>query len=549
MSAAITRNAPSKFLARLVGWLVPITSGLAVAQYPDTSWTSSASGNWRDPSWSSGMPQYLDAGITNDGSKVVVFDASTYQAYTNAPNFGIDLSGNSGTTNTVIFDFPDSGAIIEMPYGFTVGPNGILENRGATIEIGPVGSAAVSGSVVQSAGAFDCLANIPLSVSNFGTFDQVGGTNTIPWISCSSYGEYKLSGGMLTCTNRVELGAENEGGEFSQSGGTLIVPSIVMPGVYATANQGDGAFRLSGGTVEAGGIFIGDSASYGQSGGIINVSNLNLQGSSGAIADDPNPVYANYELSRGVLSSASESMDLGLFSQDGGTNIVTGSLSLSGGVYYGPSSLYGSQYNFNSGELIATNITVGGISSFHCEGGVNSGQICNPGVLSLAGALTLGNNSQRLGALTIAPGPYTFLPAISLGSHSVLNFAESSSQMWDTNATLNIVGWNAGSSHLLFGTNSLGLTTAQLAQIQFTNPIGLPSGNYSAVILSNGEVVPNVPFLFGSASRSGLILTWSGAFHLQTSTDPRGPYSTITNATSPYTNNLAGDWRFFRLNQ
>jgi hypothetical protein len=549
MSTAITRKAPSKFLARLVGWLVLITSGLAVAQYPDTSWTSSVSGNWRDPSWSSGMPQHSDASITNEGSKIVVFDASTYQAYTNAPNFGLNLSGNGGTTNTVIFDFPVSTAIIDMPYGLTVGANGIVENRGATIEVGPVSSAAVSGAVFQSAGAFDCLADFPLLVSDFGTFSQSGGTNVISWLSCSSYGTYYLSGGMLTCTDRVELGAMNEGGEFSQSGGTLIVPSIVMPGLYSTENQGDGVFRLNGGTVDAGSISVGDSSSYGQSGGIMNVSKISLLGSSAAIADHENPVYANGELSGGVLSSASESMNLANFSQDGGTNIVAGSLSLAGGVYFGPGSLYGSCYYFNSGELIASNIAVGGISSFHCEGGSNSWQIRNPGLFTLAGALTLGNNSQRLGALTISPGPYTFLPSINLGNHSVLNFADSSAQMWDTNAALTIVGWNAGSSHLFFGTNNLGLTTAQLAQIQFANPIGLPSRNYSGAILSNGEVVPNAAFIFANSSESGLILTWPGLFNLQTSTDPRGPYSTISNATSPYTNNLAGDRKFFRLAQ
>jgi hypothetical protein len=104
---------------------------------------------------------------------------------------------------------------------------------------------------------------------------------------------------------------------------------------------------------------------------------------------------------------------------------------------------------------------------------------------------------------------------------------------------------------LFFGNSGSGLTQAQLLQIQFSNPAGFPAGLYPAQLLASGEVVPAPrPVLLSSGNRSGFILNWGGGFVLQSATNVQGPYSDVTNATSPYTiPGLQLPRQFFRLRQ
>ncbi len=79
---------------------------------------------------------------------------------------------------------------------------------------------------------------------------------------------------------------------------------------------------------------------------------------------------------------------------------------------------------------------------------------------------------------------------------TTVRFRQSAALPWDTNAILGVVGWKGvstngwGSHALYFGNNAGGLTPQQLTQIIFSNPGGLPPGNYLERILDTGEVVP-----------------------------------------------------------
>jgi hypothetical protein len=60
-----------------------------------------------------------------------------------------------------------------------------------------------------------------------------------------------------------------------------------------------------------------------------------------------------------------------------------------------------------------------------------------------------------------------------------------------------------------------------------------------------GTVAPTIG---ASVSGTNLVLTWSGAFTLQSATNVAGPYGPVPGATSPHTNSLTSDpQRFFRL--
>src|SRR5262249_40964183 len=69
-----------------------------------------------------------------------------------------------------------------------------------------------------------------------------------------------------------------------------------------------------------------------------------------------------------------------------------------------------------------------------------------------------------------------------------LDFANSSAVTWTTGAILNLANWNPNTTFLRFGTDSTGLTSAQLSQIEFNG-----SGLGTATLDSQGYVISPVP--------------------------------------------------------
>jgi len=99
------------------------------------------------------------------------------------------------------------------------------------------------------------------------------------------------------------------------------------------------------------------------------------------------------------------------------------------------------------------------------------------GFTNTVGTLTLTDNSKI---------------ALGTGSHT-LTFANSSSLNWTIGKTVTITGWTGSyngtsgtSGKIYIGTSTTGLTTAQLAQIQFFDG----TNNFPVILLSTGEVVP-----------------------------------------------------------
>ena len=137
-------------------------------------------------------------------------------------------------------------------------------------------------------------------------------------------------------------------------------------------------------------------------------------------------------------------------------------------------------------------------------------------------------------------------------SATTLRFRDSREVPWSGSA-LAIENWSSttngnGPDHIFVGTNAQALTTAQLGQITFVNPFGLPPGNYPAKILATGEIVPLVlPAIDFTRTANALILTWNAGFELLSATNVTGPYVPVPGATSPYTNFFTEPQRYFRL--
>jgi len=174
-----------------------------------------------------------------------------------------------------------------------------------------------------------------------------------------------------------------------------------------------------------------------------------------------------------------------------------------------------------------------------------------------AGLLSVGTAELQLGQLLVTGSSTTIFPSRPTNSTlaflpgaATVRFGDSHDIPWNPPG-LFIQNWNTtnGPDHVFVGTNSEGLTAQQLSLVTFSNPGGLPPGNYPAAILSTGELVPSTgaPTL-GFTTQSGkLVLSWSGSFQLYTSTNVAGPYTPINGTSSPYTNTFLDAQRFFRL--
>src|SRR5690606_13983356 len=107
------------------------------------------------------------------------------------------------------------------------------------------------------------------------------------------------------------------------------------------------------------------------------------------------------------------------------------------------------------------------------------------------GMLNTAGFSETVGALTLSVAS-----SIDLGNGaSLLRLGDSAGTEWT--GTLSILNWNGsatgrGTDRFIFDVSADGLTSFQLAAIQFVVPSGMP-GSFGATILPNGEVITTIP--------------------------------------------------------
>jgi hypothetical protein len=437
----------------------------------------------------------------------------------------------------------------------------------------PSGYQLVSGVLYAINGTY-CAARGP-------GFVQSGGTNYGDITVTEGY--YDLRAGMAKGNVLTAAGSDGNSGLFSQEGGLLDMQYINVTG--GTNWPPDIGPWFSGGTVHCGTLNIGGNGKVELRGSDVFVTNnFDLHGMYFNVAGHgPLIEHAVCELWSGSLHLPS--MTLGqyaYFDLMGGSNEITGGLSILGGQY----SLYG-------GVLETTYTGVGLATTFvHGEG-----QHFIHGVLSVTGTYALNNVNHAGGCAVVSDGLYlrgalnmtinfngryndpaatftnkgvlnlggniaTELPLIELGQvqlatntlidlsprySATIRMGSSSGQTWTPGALLLITNWNS-SDHVFAGNNASGLTASQLRQVEFVNPGGFTLGTYPAQILSTGEVVPGaLPSLLASRTGSTLVLTWPGNYQLLSATNTAGPWTPVAGASSPWTASRSKPAEFFRL--
>ncbi len=468
------------------------------------------------------------------GSGVVNQSGGTNQVGTLAiyPGSGYTLAGDGVLTGNAL-EIHTRGALADTHFTQT-GGNANFGSAGNVLGSDP----GIFARLSLRAGGFQAT-NLTL---NNGSFVQSGGTNLVGLLQLSpnvfTSGSYTLSDGLLMSSNLTAgtgFGNEPPSATFTQTGGVHTNGSLTLSGT-----ERSGLALAFGRYLLDGGLLVSDTESVNM-GSMSQAGGTNLAGNLGVSGG------GSYDLAGGLIASSNVWLNTAqvetIFNQTGGDHRILGLLSL---------ARLGT-YSLSAGTLEVSNIEVDPGGQLLVQGGT----VSNYGLCTINGGLVnVGTPELQLGQLCVT-GSNTLVttrPTNStigfLPGAVTVRFRASREIPWATPG-LFIQNWNATNApdHIYIGTNSEGLTAWQLSLVTFSNPGGLPPGNYPAAILATGELVPStgVPVLGFTSEPGKLVLSWSGSYQLYTSTNASGPYTPIYGSSSPYTNTLLDPQRFFRL--
>ena len=341
-----------------------------------------------------------------------------------------------------------------------------------------------------------------LRLRDDGSVSQSGGTNRVPELivaaNSSGGAEYLLTGGLLVTSN-VLVGAFMTSSEMIQDGGEHVIankltvsgsaryyPPVPIPARYALTNGSLSARELElrgiGGYSEF--IVAGGAASFAEK------IQLNLADTQGIGGIRGLVKLENGSLAAAGISHAGVGADI---VQTGGALAVSNLFSFGGFVPppydYGSPARKWALYDLRGGTFSAKDIEL--LGEWNIGSTAVEGRIANAGLFKMAGTLRVGDAREQFGHLVLSSNAL-----IDLGAgHAKITFASSSSLAWHSEAILIITNWSGlrtgnGDDQVRFGESAAGISAQHQKQIRFANPAGDSPGEYAAVVLDSGEIVP-----------------------------------------------------------
>ncbi|MCY1721142.1 HYR domain-containing protein [Prolixibacteraceae bacterium Z1-6] len=444
------------------------------------------SGNWNvDSIWSCGSaPTSTDNVTIPDGYTVTVDAAAVCQNLTIASGGTLNHGGSLATTLQVYGNWTNNGT-------YNGGTNGVVEFTGsnpATIN----GTTNFEGLIVNKGGGLSTTLTINgnVTVLSSGLLTMTSGLVTVPGSSSftvnpsigldiDQFAGFDVTGGSLTTGNFT---ITNEGLIRISSGSTVSFGTASGNEVHM---QTDGAFIVTGGTVDIAGRLYNSAAGTLDPDGLNLTSGISISGGIITLATAGNGLSStgslhvtsagNFDFTGGTIvfenpSTASTELDLGLI-DGGGTKNTTG-----GTFQFGNASTpAGSTFNISS-EIALDRIT----SSANADLVLESDLLVNDLALNSATTIDLNGNALQLGVT--GTGIYTF-PISDASGNSIPVVVNLSSASSFTSAYIEVL--TTDSKH-----SSNQNITSYFDRFWELNFVGIASPGYSLdANFTNGDLV------------------------------------------------------------
>jgi len=299
------------------------------------SWIKSTSGAWDDPSsWSLGMlpDSSQSVQITNSGWKAVAINPSTPTTFPDSMTVSdLTIRGDTNTENVLLLNYFGTAVPLTVLNGLTLQDDGRLLNFN-------------SGLVVQGG---------TITVTNTRMIQDGGFVRTTNATFYLQRAEYDLTNGIFE-GGTVYLGLPLSA-SFNQYGGSVMITNLaygraLYPGAGGTYALYAGELSLPNGL-----SLLSDgnsSAGYSQAGGTNRTPRVDVEDgfitislSGGLLADNDVNVMAGY-------------YGTATIEQNGGTHIITNSLSIAGGAHSG-TTVHPATYRLNDGTLSVRHMELG----------------------------------------------------------------------------------------------------------------------------------------------------------------------------------------------
>jgi fibronectin-binding autotransporter adhesin len=315
-------------------------------------------------------------------------------------------------------------------------------------------------------------------------------------------GSTTINSGVLVATTLAAGGTNSSIGAATASQANLVINGGTLQYTGGTVSTNRNfTLGTSGGTLDASGsgaLTLSNTTAFTLA-GTNTARTLTLAGTSTAANTFAMPVGDNGSGATSVDKEGAGNWTLT------GANTFTGTATVNDGTLK-----LNATGNGAMGDVGSVVINSGGTLLLGAANQINGSSTAGAGVMTLNGGKFatggFGQGSGMLGTLTLSA-----TSAIDLGAGaSVVHFGVSSGQAWT--GELVVLNWNGtiggsggGTDQLFFGTSTAGLTSSQVDQVVFEDPNGV-AGNYSAEILSTGEVVAFKPIPEAGTYAAGAVL-------------------------------------------